>query len=395
MFPPQSRNSRPPTRTNPTSDRGDPVARRVAHDPEGTPDAGTIEAAIIETTTTSVAPRGRRADMSTDGALSEARDATSIDLQRGVRNGVDRADIPLMDTSRRLRLLPLALATALFAGACSSSSVDTERPAPAGDVAIDDVSDPVASILAASDEAMDASSMHMEFEMAVEAQGMELSGSGESDVVLGDPPQQHMTFRYDSFPGMPEGLEMEMILDGSTMYMRMPGLRGASAFPTPWISMDLDAVVPGMEDFTSFAEGQNDPSNAFGYLQGVRDAEVVGTETVHGFETTHYRGTLDLAEALKQLPRDMRADFGRETAELRRELGSLTMPFDVWLDDDGLVRRMKLTIEAAGARGFTMSMTVDITEYGNDVTLPIPPEEKVTDLTEMLDQGGFGGSVAA
>jgi hypothetical protein len=35
------------------------------------------------------------------------------------------------------------------------------------------------------------------------------------------------------------------------------------------------------------------------------------------------------------------------------------------------------------ADGFSMEMTVNVTEYGNDFDLDVPPASDVTDVTEM------------
>jgi hypothetical protein len=285
-----------------------------------------------------------------------------------------------METFRRARVLLLLVLTTVVLAACSSG----DPTGPASPIEIDDVTDPIAAVLAASDAALGSGSMHMTFELVAAAMGQEIEASGESDVSFGDEPQQHTTFRYDSFPGMPDDLEMELMTDGSMMYVRMPMLQD-QGLPTEWVSIDLSASVPGYEDLVELGSGQNDPTDTLAFLQGAKDAEVVGSETVNGLETTHYRVTVDMAEAVTEVPEELRAEVKRSLAQYRQMFGSLIVPFDVWIDDDGLLRRMSYEMEGDGpeAGSFSMSMTMDVTEYGNDFALSLPAEEDVTDITAL------------
>lgn len=287
-----------------------------------------------------------------------------------------------METSSRARALLLLVPLALVLAACSSG--DPTPIGPASPVAIDGVSDPVAAVLAASDEALETGSLHMTFELVVTAMGQEMAASGESDVAYGDEPQQHTTFRYDSFPGMPDGLEMELLMDGPMMYVRMPMLQ-EQGLPTEWVSIDLSRSVPGYEDLVELGSGQNDPTDALAFLQGAKDAEVVGTETVNGLSTTHYRVTVDMADAVAEVPEELRAEVKRSLSQYRQMFGSPIVPFDVWIDEDGLLRRMSYEMEAEGpeAGSFSISMTMDVTEYGNDFEVQVPPEDEVTDITAL------------
>jgi hypothetical protein len=292
------------------------------------------------------------------------------------------ADTPGMDVVAVRRAVPLFLIVALFAGACSSGSSAPDRPA--GSTQADVPVEPLARVIAASNEALDATSMHMDFEFVIDAAGERIEGSGEADAAYDGEIRQHMTFRYDSFPGMPDGLELEIIVDGVMMYMRMPDAP-ASVSPTEWISADMSETVPGFEDLVALGAGKNDPSNAFGYLQGAEQAEEVGTEIVNGVQTTRFRVAVDLAEALDEVPRDLRSEMRLAIQQFEAQFGTTTMPFDAWVDDDGLLRRMLYRIEGEteGAGAFSMEMTIDISGYGDDFELEIPAAEDVTDVKEL------------
>ena len=61
------------------------------------------------------------------------------------------------------------------------------------------------------------------------------------------------------------------------------------------------------------------------------------------------------------------------------------MPVDVWIDGDGLLRRMT---HDDGVRRewprFGMEMTMEIPEYGIAMDLPIPNAADVTDVGDLI-----------
>ena len=202
----------------------------------------------------------------------------------------------------------------------------------------------------------------------------------------------HATYRFEELPGLPGGTEMEMILDGSTFYMRMPALSGAQGLPTEWVSMDINEAAPGFESLLSLSQGQNDPTSSLSYLDGITDAEVVGTETVAGVETTHYHGTVDPSEAFHRLADDADRERARRrsrkprrcsgTPPCRSTCGSIRMAFS-----DGCRSRWRPPMTRATP--FAMEMSMEITDYGISADLPIPDPSDVTDLTRMIPDGDY------
>ena len=183
--------------------------------------------------------------------------------------------------------------------------------------------------------------------------------------------------------------EMELILDGTTMYMRMPTLAGTAGIATEWISMDIDEVAPGFERAAALSQGQNDPTSSLAYLDGITDAEAVGTETVAGVATTHYHGTVDPTAALRPAARrHSTPTHARRSRRPRKRAGHGAMPVDVWIDGDGLLRRMTCPdgVRARnGGRGLR-----DGDDDGDPrlrdrrCDLPIPTADEVTDVTDLL-----------
>ena len=300
-----------------------------------------------------------------------------------------------MKPFRIVRLLSVLAVFALVLAACSSGSgtVSDDGPEPGqapggqggGNHDAGDGGDPVALIRAVTANVEDAGAYRATFEMAITAQGQTIEATGEGEF-SDDPLQVHATYRFTDMPGLEGDFEMEMILDGSVMYMRSPMLSQSSGLDTDWISMDLDELVPGFSDLASLSQGQNDPTAQLEYLRGISDAEEVGAEQVAGVETTHYSGTVDLDAAYDRLPDDTRGELKQAIAQARKQFGHGAMPVDVWVDGDGLLRRMTMSLESGGnsAVDFGMEMTMEIPEYGIAMHLPIPKDGDVTDVSDLL-----------
>ena len=290
------------------------------------------------------------------------------------------------------RLLSAIALAALLGASCSSSNPSSTSPAPAGGA--DGNVDPLAMIASASDRIDEATALEMEFTMAISAGGQDVTGSG-SAVASSDGSRMRMDMHYDSFPGMADGFSMELILDGGTMYMSTATFEAAGA-PTDafagkgWVAFDLDKIVPGYESFADLGSGQNDPSQAFEYLKGAGDLEVVGTEEIDGEETTHLRGTLDLERALEQVPAEAQEEFRTTLEEFRTQFGDVTMPFEVWVDGEDRIRRMIYVMASApdAPQPVSFEMTLDITDYDAALDFDVPARSETVDLADLVAANG-------
>lgn len=190
-----------------------------------------------------------------------------------------------------------------------------------------------------------------------------------------------LTMHYPPELGV-DALEMRF-LDG-VFYLRMPSGFGT---PTPWVSFDVGAAgEPGL------VGTGNDVGQTLDYLRGAGDVVEVGPDTVGGVTTTHYRTTIDLAEAVDRAPAGQR-DYVRESVEqLETMTGTTELPFDVWVDGDGLPRRLVYTIDVGATdvtgqvpTGVEMTLTMDLFDYGAPVSVTAPPRDDVTDVTDQLE----------
>ena len=246
--------------------------------------------------------------------------------------------------------------------------------------------DPVAS---AATKTVESGSSRVEFAIAMKAAGqsMDMTGSGLFDY---REPRGAVTYRMQ-LPGVGNA-SMEMRMIDTKLYLRLPQAVAGPALPNgkQWFGLDLDKSLRraglGSLDFTQ----QQDPAQTLQYLRaassGVKEN---GSATVRGVETTRYVGRLDFRKALDAgLERLPAAERERARQGMQRMLGrpgSKGVPFEVFVDDDGLLRRLTLdmSMEAMG-QPLSTKLSMDYFDFGVDVDVQAPPARDVTDATRLL-----------
>jgi hypothetical protein len=179
------------------------------------------------------------------------------------------------------------------------------------------------------------------------------------------------------------------------VYQRLPaGAMTQLAGGKPWISIDANKVAQ-QQYGTSLSElggGLSDPSDTLGYLRGAGDqVREIGPDTVDGAPTKHYDVTLDLDKASAgQSPQGRQA-----TQKLEQQLGTHTLPAQVWVDDQGRLRKMTFseTIPNPGAGQqqngpISIAVTETLSDFGTPVTVTAPPADQTADLTDKIAAAG-------
>lgn len=116
------------------------------------------------------------------------------------------------------------------------------------------------------------------------------------------------------------------------------------------------------------------------------DVQTVGIEELRGVETTRYRAVVDPARFAKQEPT---GKAGRSLlGQLTSESGLASIPVDVWLDSGGLIRKLTLELTAADpatSRSGSATMSFELWDYGNVITIDVPPASQVVDAASLCD----------
>jgi hypothetical protein len=227
---------------------------------------------------------------------------------------------------------------------------------------------PVAAVQAAAATTAEAGSSRFALESRTEFSGqtVEVTGTG-----LFDPATRSGTASF-TLPG--GSGTMEQVFLGDDLYLTLPGMPG-------WYRVALSDLSG-----SSLARSA-DPTDALRALEGVSDdVEEVGSDTVRDEDTTHYRGTIDPQRVLDQVDGSL-----RELAEQGLAAGAVeAVPFEVWLDDEGRLRRFLLTVdlpgsEATGGQDIRSVTTLELFDFGVEVDVEPPPADQVQDGGPLLD----------
>ncbi|QXC63274.1 hypothetical protein KSP35_11075 [Aquihabitans sp. G128] len=233
--------------------------------------------------------------------------------------------------------------------------------------------------------------------------GLEITAKGETD---NEAERAHMTLDMgDVFGSLGEGTgsgstdlpagagKVEMVVDGTTVYLRSPLFASLGESSKPWQKIDAEALDEGG---ALSGSAQTDPGAFLKFLEGAGDVSEVGQEELRGVETTHVKANLDLAKLISEAS-------GAEKDELERQLEQLggdgaelpTIPAEAWVDGNGYVRKftMRFDFSSLGTGseeldGAPMTMSVELYDFDVPVDIAIPPASEVGELDPSILAGG-------
>lgn len=260
----------------------------------------------------------------------------------------------------------LALVLALAASACGGSEPAAEQA-------------PQDAIVLAASKTNEAGTYKADIsgEIEVAGQSVDMSGSGAFDAAN---KQGQMSYTM-TMAG--QDIDMEMVFAFPVIYMRFPPEIGPLPDGKTWVKMDLEKLghEAGLDLGQLMQAGQSDPTQGLDFLHGVTDVQAVGDEDVRGVPTTHYTGVVDM-ESLGAKDPELKAQID----QLVQRSGISRVPVEVWIDDNGFVRRMKQTFEGNGSLQMDMTMTTELYDFGTDVNVEAPPANDVVDFSELMGQ---------
>lgn len=178
----------------------------------------------------------------------------------------------------------------------------------------------------------------------------------------------------------------EIALEQSGDYVIYVGL-GAFSSQVPggkhWIKLDLSKLgkSAGVDLGNLMAGSQLSPTDLLGVLksEGAK-VQKLGTAKVGGTTATHYRVRVDVAKALKA--KGLTSPLLSSVATKMKTLSE-----DVWIGKDGLVRRIELAYGGLAGSSAHLAMTMNLFDYGAQVTIAAPPSSDVLDATQFAQQG--------
>jgi hypothetical protein len=186
--------------------------------------------------------------------------------------------------------------------------------------------------------------------------------------------------------------EITVVRTKDAIFAKLPGGTNPLAADKPWVSVDAATLTRltqmALGDLAAQVTGA--PLDALAYLKGVSgDVQVVGPDTTRGEPTTRYRGSVDPQKVAEQLPAAVRP----QAAQAGGQLGQ-TLPVDIWIDEQGRLRKLVLTADVDKVQGAPpasglATLTVELWDFGTLVDVTAPPADQVVDVGGLL--GGFLG----
>ncbi|MBB5624949.1 LppX_LprAFG lipoprotein [Sphaerisporangium krabiense] len=213
------------------------------------------------------------------------------------------------------------------------------------------------------------------------------SGTVKGSVVYHQKPQIASDVKLDQISvagqNVPGGVRL--ILLGDTAYVKMDMLTKLMGGTKPWIKVDLaKAGQQGGVDVDQLLRQaqQVDLQTSVKMLTTSKDVTTAGTESVGGVETTHYKGTFVVADAVKQLAPELRQNLEGQLSNVK------DMKFDAWIDAQNLPRK----VEMNGAQNEgSFKLTSTFGDFNSAAEVTAPPAAEVGELPSNLGNIPAGG----
>jgi hypothetical protein len=200
--------------------------------------------------------------------------------------------------------------------------------------------------------------------------------------------QGRATFELSHVPRFvgPEDVSGEVRFDRSAVYLKSDLIEMFVLLTGPnWVKVTRDAL----EDLLPGGPGEHEPSRVLSYLMGIVEVTESGKGEVGGVPTTRYDVTIDYERARRTAPESLRPAVD----SIVKRLGDTDSPGEVWVDDEGLLRKVALglTFDGSAVQGFMGGeargeVTLTFGDFGLDVDVQPPPADRVTDLGRLLSR---------
>ncbi|MFJ5529546.1 DUF1396 domain-containing protein [Streptomyces sp. NPDC093261] len=155
-----------------------------------------------------------------------------------------------------------------------------------------------------------------------------------------------------------------------------------------WIKFDLGALGADMQkniDQMGAGQANQNPAQDSTFLSGSKHVTKVGTETVEGVKTTHYKGDITVAQMRAWLKTQKLDKATREQREKGLDqyakMGADKMAMDMWIDGSDHTKQFRMRGDATKG---PLDMTITFLDYNKPVTVTAPAAKDTADLAEMM-----------
>ncbi|MBC9719308.1 hypothetical protein H9Y04_43030 [Streptomyces sp. TRM66268-LWL] len=301
-----------------------------------------------------------------------------------------------MKTYKRIGMAAVSTAALVAVAGCQGSGADDK----AADKApkLQSRATAVKTLTAAYEKTAEAKSAKVEMTMSIPGSLGETKMSG----VMGwDPTVMDMTMSGAPFadrPGAPE--QIRMIWRDNVMYMDMGSAAPAELDGKRWMKMDLGAMAekagaPGLEQkLTGGIDNMNqDPAKQMAMLLESPSLKHLGSTTIDGQKTQHYKGTLTIEEMLDTNESAYEFLDEKDRQELLKNAeksGIKGYDTEIWVNEDGYPAKVNLGIDSPEG---AIEMTQTYSDYGAKAEVEVPPAAETLDMMKMFEELGQDGGL--
>lgn len=217
-----------------------------------------------------------------------------------------------------------------------------------------------------ADKTTSVGSEHVHISGYVVAGGQTVNMSGDGDF-QSSPPVGQASLRIS---GGSVDTSVDEVMKDWTIYIRSPLFARLLPEGATWASLDLKSL--GSKYGVDLGQlSQVSPTDTLASLKKAGSVHDLGREKIHGVATTHYEAVVDLGK----LP-------GGKSLEKLAHLSAV--PIDVWVDAQGLMRRMVLSeVITANGQSAATRITMDLSKFGEAVHVNLPNPNDTFDLTSL------------
>jgi hypothetical protein len=176
--------------------------------------------------------------------------------------------------------------------------------------------------------------------------------------------------------------EMQEVITRKALYMRLPdAMRGALGQNRPWMAMRYSTLKRASGVDMSKLMNANPTGDPTSMLRVLARANVVttdGSEDVRGVSTTHYSVTATMQQLLQAEGLTSAIDLTKQPAGA----ANTVLHLGVYVDKQGMPRRVTMSTDLAGMG--SMTMTMDMFDFGTPVHVSVPPPSIVMDISKEL-----------
>ncbi|WP_306320949.1 MULTISPECIES: hypothetical protein [unclassified Streptomyces] len=224
-----------------------------------------------------------------------------------------------------------------------------------------------------------------------------------SGVMGWDPTVMDMTMSGSALAsgGATAPKSIRMVMQDNVMYMDMGAAAAKQMEGKRWMKMDIAAIAKesGDEKMARQLTGGLDstsqsPAQQIAVLLDSPNLKHLGSATVDGEQTEHYKGKLTVDEmmskndSLKVLSKSDRSQLLKTV----KQAGIKNYDTELWINKDNLPVRLDVTMDSSQG---AVQVSEKFSDYGAAVKAATPPADQTFDMMKMLKELGKGAGSGA